>query len=38
MQMAVLCEYAKGKSPEDPLLYELKGKDFANKHMNYIVK
>ncbi len=36
--MAVLCEYAKGKSPEDPLLYGLKGKAFANKQMNYIVK
>ncbi|UNT53339.1 tyrosine-type recombinase/integrase [Lysinibacillus capsici] len=36
--MAVLREYAKGKSPEDPLLYGLKGKAFANKQMNYIVK
>lgn len=36
--MAILCEYAKDKSPEDPLLYGLKGKAFANKQMNYIVK
>ncbi|MEK3727053.1 tyrosine-type recombinase/integrase [Lysinibacillus sp. FSL W8-0953] len=36
--MAVLCEYAQGKSPDDPLLYGLKGKAFANKQMNYIVK
>lgn len=27
--MAILCEYAKGKSPEEPLLYGLKGKAFA---------
>ncbi|MFJ8102629.1 hypothetical protein [Lysinibacillus sp. NPDC096212] len=36
--MAVLCAYAQGKSPDDPLLYGLKGKAFANKQMNYIVK
>lgn len=36
--MPVLCEYAQGKSPDDPLLYGLKGKAFANKQMNYIVK
>ncbi len=36
--MAVICEYAQGKSLDDPLLYGLKGKAFANKQMNYIVK
>ncbi|MGE7998036.1 hypothetical protein ACQKOF_05060 [Lysinibacillus sp. NPDC093190] len=36
--MAVLCDYAQGKSPDDPLRYGLKGKAFANKQMNYIVK
>lgn len=36
--MAVICEYAQGKSPDDSLLYGLKGKAFANKQMNYIVK
>ena len=36
--MSVLCEYSQGKSPDAPLLYGLKGKAFANKQMNYIVK
>lgn len=36
--MAVICEYAQGKSLDDPLIYGLKGKAFANKQMNYIVK
>lgn len=36
--MSVLVESAEGKEPEDALLYGLRGKAFANKQMNYIVK
>ncbi|RHW37447.1 integrase [Lysinibacillus yapensis] len=36
--MSVLVESAEGKEPEDALLYGLRGKAFANKQMNYIVR
>lgn len=36
--LTVFSEYTKGADPEDPLLYGLRGKPFANKQMNYIVK
>ncbi|PLS18167.1 integrase [Bacillus sp. M6-12] len=35
--LAYFLEYTKGMHPEDPLLYGLRGKAFANKQMNYIV-
>lgn len=35
--LAYFVEYTKDMNPEDPLLYGLRGKAFANKQMNYIV-
>ncbi|MFD2209126.1 tyrosine-type recombinase/integrase [Virgibacillus halophilus] len=36
--LSVFSDYTKVADPEDSLLYGLRGKPFANKQMNYIVK